>query len=499
MIFYKNIKKHKKSNEKNLIFSIFDAGVVSDLDDQLKNANECKSFYNLSYVNGALKTGLGFQDLAIPASIDNLQDCHTANFAEDIDVIKGIWLDRWFQPDSNSYFYNLMLIDTKFKIWSLPLIDEFEGMVWPQSTALKSFPIYQCLYRISGKDACLFFSKEGMLAITSVTASLYENIPPIISCAVHYDKFFGITNTNRNMLIYKSNTNLLEWEDEENNTIEFLDNVGSFNKVIAFNDYVYLFREYGITKISIYSSTKDFSFTHLYNSASRIYENSVCLCGENIFFMTRDGLYAFNGNSVNKIASDYDVYFKNLDNKFASSACLNGKYYYATKCNFNDDNVVGCENQSYVNNVLFEIDINNFKLNLLRGVDILKILAIDIPYFSKLCACFNTDNFKQRVGELVYNGSIFENVTDKCWTSFFTDLGYKSKRKKIKEIIIISKFNCEIEIKSDEETKVYKFTGNPNEQRISVCIYGKNFQFSFKTNENQCDIQKPMIVFDVLQ
>lgn len=497
MIFYKNLKKHKKSTEKNLTFSIFDAGVMSGKDDQLKGANECKNFYNLSYVDGALKTGLGFQDLHVPASKENLKDLHTFDFGSKIDEIKGIWLDRWFQPYTNSYNYNLLLIDTNFKVWGVPLIDEYDGRIWTQSEDLQSFPTYQCPYRINGGDACLFFSNEGMVALTSVNSKLYTNVPPIISCAVHYDNFFGITNTNRNMLVYTKNKNLLEWEDDENNTIEFLDNAGSFNKVIAFNDYVYLFRENGITKISIYSSSNDFSFTHLYNSPSKIYENSVCVCGEKILFMTRDGLYSFNGNSVNKVATNYDVYFKNLENNNGTCASLDGKYYYATRCNFDDGQVVGCESEDYVNNVLFEIDINDFSLNLLRGVDIMKLLSLDNPFFSKLCACFNTRSYSQRIGELVMNGSVFEDVTEKSWTSFFSDLGYKSKRKKIKEINIISKFDCEIEIESDEETKIYKILKNAKEQRIFANIYGKNFKFSFKTDERQIFIQKPVIVFDV--
>lgn len=497
MIFYKNIKKHKKTSQKDLVFSIFANGVVSNQDDLVSKPNECKEYYNLTVRDGALKTGLGFRDLQVPASVDDLENCHGYNFAEKIDEIDGIWLDRWYNSDIEAYVYNLLMIDSTNYLWGVPMIDEYEGIVWSKTDKLSSYPTFQCQYRIDNTDCTLFFTKEGMLYTAAYGEGFYPEVPALISGVVHYDNFFGITNTNRNTLIYTTNLNLKEWSEEESSAIEFLDNRGSFTRLVAFNDYVYLFREYGVTKISIYTSKDDFSFTHLYTSSSKIFENSVCVCGDKVFFMTRDGLYTFNGSSVNKVAEQYDNYFKNLDNTNCSSACLNGKYYIATKHNFNDGQQIGCEATNYVNNVLFEIDIDNFELNVYRGVDIRKILAVDNPYMSKLCACFY-NNYKQQIGELTIDGKTFENNNEKKWKSFETDLGYKSKEKKIKEIILNTKYDCKVEVKSDEETKVYSFVGSEQEQRLPVCVYGKNFQFTFFTDADKCEICKPMIVFDVV-
>lgn len=497
MIFYKNVKKHKKTSEKSLMFSVFANGLVSNKDDLISKPNECKMMYNLTCKDGALKTGLGFKDFEVPATYDNLEECHSYNFAEKIDEIKGIWLDRWFNTTLERFVFQILMVDSENVVWGVPLVDSFNGFVWQKSSKLQSEPLYGCAYRVENEDSALFFSKEGMLYLAAHAEGLYTDVPALISCVVHYDNFFGITNTNRNTLIYTTNLNLKNWSDEESSAIEFLDNRGSFTKLVAFNDYVYLFRENGITKISIYTSKNDFSFTHLYTSTSKIYENSVCVCGEKVFFVTRDGLYTFNGNSVDKVLDDYDIYFKNLENKNCASACLNGKYYLATKCFFEDDKQVGCENSEFVNNVLFAVDINDFSVDVFRGVDIRKLLSIDNPYTNKLCACFYNAN-KQRIGQLTTDGKLFGNSNVKLWKSFFTDLNFKSKRKKIKEIIINTHYECEVEIKSDEETKTYKFSGNMKEQRASVCVYGKNFQFIFKTNAEKCEISKPMIVFDVV-
>lgn len=61
MIFYKNLKKHKKTQEKNLVFSIFGDGVVSNEDDALAKPNACKDSFNLRFSDGALKRDLDLE------------------------------------------------------------------------------------------------------------------------------------------------------------------------------------------------------------------------------------------------------------------------------------------------------------------------------------------------------------------------------------------------------------------------------------------------------
>lgn len=497
-MFYENLKKFKKTTEKNLTFSIFESGVSSDADDSISKPTECKNFYNLTYNDGALKTGLGFKDLEVPTSVTDLKTTSVFDISAKVTKVSAIYLEKMFSEAYDMYVNQIMVLDSDFKVYGLPLLNLRNNYMVTRSDKLTAKPIFCTEYRVSNSDVVIFFTKNETAISGQTINAVCANVPPMISCVVHYGNFFGIKNDSKNTLIYTKNTDLRKWtENETTSTIEFLDNRGVFIKLVAFNDYVYLFREKGITKISIYTSKEDFSVTHLYTSSSRIFENSICVCGDKVFFMTRDGLYSFNGTTVTKICEKYDKYFKNLDNSNCSSACLDGKYYIATRCDFNDGETVGCEaNEGFVNNVLFEVDLKNFELNLLRGVDIINILSVDCPYLSKLCACFNDK--AQKIGELCFNGKDFLTNNKKAWQSYATDLGYNAKRKKLKELILTTKYNCEIEIISDEETKTYSFSGSDAEQRLAICVSGKTFQFKFKTDAEKCEICKPMIVFDVV-
>lgn len=497
-MFYKNLKKHKKTKQKNLVFDVFANGMSADKDSLLKKANQCKLFYNFAVKDGVLQSGLGFKDFEAVASLDDLKNGHTFDIASKVDEICGIWLDRWFSQDLDKYVYQILMLDSANKLWAVPLVDEYDGYVWTGSDKMTSKPLFGCSYRINNDDAVLFFTKDGMLHMSTSADGFYEDVPPIISCVVHYDKLFALTNENRNTLIYKTNLNLTQWTDEENEVVEFLDDRGLFTKLVAFDDYVYLFRENGITKISIYTAKGSFAFTHLYTSPSKIYENSVVVCGEKVLFVARDGLYSFNGNTVSKIGEDFDFIFKNCDNTNCCAECLNGKYYFASRCDFADDQKVGCEQGDFVNNFLIEVDLVDFSYNILRGVDIRSLLAVDNGFMSKVCGCFYNQN-KQHLAELTFDGKMFDEATVKLWQSVKSDLGWQGKRKKIKEIVLTSSCDCEIEIVSDEETKTFTVCGSEKEQSLFACVLGSVFTFSFKTNSADCKICKPMVVYDVVE
>ena len=212
--------------------------------------------------------------------------------------------------------------------------------------------------------------------------------------------------------------------------------------------------------------------------------------------MTREGLFSFNGNSVKKICENYDKYFMALDNSNCDCACLNGKYYFASKCDFGDGKQIGCESGTFTNNVVFEVDVSTNEVNVIRGVDIKMFTPIDTPFMSKLAVVFNNANILT-IGQLDRSGTILTENTSKFWESFVSDLGFQGKRKKIKEIVLTTLYPCQLTISSDEETKTISISGNEKEQHIRTNIYGKNFSFIFSTNDASCEIRKPMIVFDV--
>ena len=104
------------------------------------------------------------------------------------------------------------------------------------------------------------------------------------------------------MVRFSANFDLTEWDEspEEGGFIELVDERGECNKVLSFNDYVYIIREHGISRLSAYGEQEEFSVTHLFLSTDKIYHNTAVLCGDRILMLCSDGVYSFNGYSASK-------------------------------------------------------------------------------------------------------------------------------------------------------------------------------------------------------
>ena len=131
------------------------------------------------------------------------------------------------------------------------------------------------------------------------------------------------------------------------------------NRVVSFNDYVYVFRDFGVARVSAYGDQTNFSVSQLFISSAKIYGNSVCVCGDRIMFLSRDGIMSFDGYTTQKLNLGIESLLINVTNENCSSLYYNGKYYLALKLNFDDGEQIGCEsyNEGYINNAIIEVDL----------------------------------------------------------------------------------------------------------------------------------------------
>ena len=213
--------------------------------------------------------------------------------------------------------------------------------------------------------------------------------------------------------------------------------------------------------------------------------------------MTKDGLYSFNGNVVSKldveIAKDVDVTFPN---NFAAT-CYHGKYFLACKIDFGDNEAIGCEGSTFVNNAVLIYDINSKQVEVMRGVDIKDFALIESDLVSKLICTFNGAN-NDKVGQFTLDGSIFGTSYKKKWTSVSSDFGYKGKTKIVKSVSLVAKENCQMTITSDVESKTISIVGSSANQKIKLNVKGERFKVEFSSSASSQKIKVPEFEVQVL-
>ncbi len=485
-MFYKNKIKTLKTKEKEFAFDYFSICPNLQIDENMLEEGYAITTYNFITEDKTLKSGYGFKDVQMPTSSSNLDDESKVTLRGN--EVKAIWKLKWYNinTDTDNYylFYfndeNLICYDNMFSIRPATLIIPNDYTETP----------YVVYYRQDGSDCLLLSGEGGGLTIISGSSSQSSDTAPlIISCCSHYGMMFAITADARGKLIYSEDTDILEWTDEKTKDLDFSDERGDLNKLMSFNDYIYIFRDYGITKVSVYSSDDEFSISHMYLADNYIYPNSISQSGDNIYFLEDSGIKVFNGSSVKNINLDCINLLKNCDNRNCYGVCFKGKYYLACRANFNDGKEIGCEKSElgYKNNTLIIYDIESNHVDIVRGVDINQMLAFINPYKSKLFACFNND-YINKIGEITTEGKIFDENEEASFLSGKIDFGLPGIKKKIKYFLIKSIYDCKIEFICEDKTKIIDVKGCDKIQKINANIVGRQFQINILKTEAQANI-----------
>lgn len=495
-MFYKNTLKTKKTTAKSLVYNKFHSTVNFDDADAILPNTQTKICYNFITENGSLTTGYGFSTLKLPVA--NGSSTTRSITLATADIYK-LWHFRYYDPtivkQSHKLFWNNS--NGYLAYCNLFSYDQFSyemNTLTPFSATPSGVN-----YRAGGVDYMLFSYEDGMYKLTQGACSQHNAVlPKFVDLCYGYDKLFGIVEGDRYNIFYSTTLDPVSWTAEEN-TIDLTDERGRCNALIYFDDYLYVFRDYGITKISKYSTAGNFSISNLFLTSSQIYGQTVAKCGDQVVFLAKDGLYVFNGTSTKKINLDIENLFDILDNNNATGCYHDGKYFVACKLNFNDNTQVGCESYAngYSNNVMLTYDLITKQLTITRGVDVHCLLAVNSGSISKVIASFNGEH-SGKIGVLDKNGEIFGTALPSAWLSSSTDFDCPDNDKIVKEIFIKSEEDCTVSILTDIETKIYSVAGASSIQKLKVNVKGKTLQTKISSNGDS-NINPPKINFEIIE
>ncbi len=483
-MYYQRSLSVKKSDEKDFEYDLFANSQNFEDDASTLKIGEPHIVYNVISRDGTLKPGYGFKDVAMPISEDDLDN--EVKISIRGGEVKEIWKLKWYDRSSDKNKYYLFYFNQNAEICYDNIFNERPLTLYIDTTFTQTpFVAY---YRYNSIDAILL-SGEGqdLTIITSGNLKTNENAPRIISCCSHYGRLFAITATARGKLVYSEEPDVLKWVDDKTKDLDFSDERGDLNRIISFNDYLFVFRDFGITKVSIYGANDEFEINHMYKSDSYIYPNTIAQSGENIYFLEGNRIKVFNGSTVKDVNVDCLNVLNGCDNRHAYGECFGGKYYLACKGVFDDNKKIGCENykDGFNNNLLVVLDLSSNHIDVVRGIDIKQMLALNNRYKSKLVACFNNE-YKDKIGELTFDGKIFDNNMVACWESGQTDFNVHGSLKRIKSFFIKTASDCMITLSSERMSKTFSLKGKDGLQKVRANVLGNLFSVKIEGAEIKC-------------
>lgn len=492
------MKKVSYPQETTLTLSLpsFENGLNTYLDENLTNMQYAINLENFSFSDGALKNGIGFESF-LDAICDSETLTTLKNSLSAIGSIVRVFHFYKYSQETNSREDKLILVNSSYSLYYINLFGEI-GLNSLKNISFTSLPV-AVRYRLNGEDVIILSSETDNMVVWDGVSDPYEvlDAPKISSMALHYERLFATVDGEKNSVWFSDDLDPTNWSMslDEAGFIELIDERGALLKVVSFLDYIYIFREYGISRLTAYGDQASFSVSNLFVSSGKIYANSVCVCGDKILFLARDGLYRFDGVDTTKILSSLDNNLINVDNQNASACYFNGSYYLACKFKFMKDED-DCENQN-LSNALLEIDVVSGKLkNITHGVNISYITTISIESVSGVIALAKqlTENaFSLTI--LSKSASFLQNKLKKVWQSPTTCLNNTGNKKTLKKIYLETKGDISLFIIHGSKEIEYKFSGSilPQKKRVNIPI--NNFAFRIESTDENCKIQNLQFEF----
>lgn len=309
---------------------------------------------------------------------------------------------------------------------------------------------------------------------------------------VHYERLFATVDGEKSSVWFSDDLDPTNWDVslEGGGYIEIMGEKGSLLKVIRFNDYVYVFRSYGISRITAYGEQTDFSVITLYTSSGKIYPETVSVCGDRIIFLAQDGIYSFDGLKTYKILGGVFPLLEGENNSAAVSAYFNGRYYLACRARY------GGGDDGMVNNTLLEYDIAKNSCSLIKGVDISSLTVIAAESFCDLAIAVRGEESGQAAA-LCAEGAYFSTPLLKCWKTPTADFGCPDKYKLIREIYIGTKTDITVSVNTENFSRLLYFKGG-GISRAKVGVRCKRLSLEFYCGEGEAKISRPLIMADIL-
>lgn len=488
-MFYKKQLAGAAARSARLEFADFSGGLNLTKDESNLPVRFAANTYNFDCGDGALKDGLGVRvleagDIGMAAGVINYPDVRAKKLHHyrRYDFVNGVRDDRIIMYASDGMLYQLKLdgADGTF--------DVIEGAYF------ETEPVF-VNYRLNGLDVVIASSSKDVMWVFDGAAEPYrvESAPHISSMAIHYERLFASAGNEGNSLWFSDDLDPTVWDInlESAGFIEMADERGALLKVISFLDYLYVFREFGISRVSAYYDQTQFSVSQLFTAAGRISPESVVLCGDRIIFLASDGVYAFDGLSATRIMPELKSAL--VDRGKASACYYEGCYYLACYMDYKDGVEVMCERQDgFVNNTIIKYDIKGKSVQVTRGLDIMSFAAVKTGFGEILTAALKSGG-TGRVYIVDRSGAMDGEALPKVWTSPYSDLGRADSVKTVTAMYVRSKQDCTVVLKADGAEYRYKVSGGDRVSRIKTTVGGRLFACSFLADNCEVFISRPVI------
>ena len=363
---------------------------------------------------------------------------------------------------------------------------------WKHIEAQGTFGIgVKYLYKDS--DLLLLSGESGLKALSGDKLVDIKSDMRILDMCAHYERIYAVVEGVRNSLWFSDDFDPFNWNVslDEGGYIEFDGSLGGVNAVRSFDNYLYVFCDFGIYRLTAYADQTQFNMKKVYASGGRIFANSITECGEYVAFASEDGIYLFDGYGVSR----YSVKTNDLlqDGFKDVSACYAHHKYILSFTNDADCDY-GIFSRQRNNNVVMIFDLTDKSVDFMRGVSLFDLNTVGAYGEGKIIGLSaDCPSPVQLDDSGLYLGMPYQ----KYWQSGEIDFDRPATLKVVRGVEYSADSQYVLGIVAGGERR--EFIISPTENRQSIYVKSDKFVFYIRSDGVDENIRPPILEVDFLK
>lgn len=455
-------------------------GLANSRDASVTDMEYAGLAHNFAFEKGVLTGGIGI-DVATGFFPEPNVNRHAYPLLPEGRTAKNVFLYRR-KTESNAYDDRIVvqLDNYRFVYTSV-----FSTDVWHEIPALNvNEDVTAVNYNYNGSDVLLLSAKNNELYMLNDTTPLVcGNAPQFSSIEVHGERVFGSINGARTQVWFSEDFNPSNWSvsASEAGFINFADECGDILKLVSFSNYLYVFREGGIFRLTAIGDQSEFMLKKVFTDTGRIVKNSIELCGDKIIFYSDTGLFAFDGYEVRRITTELPAVYRT---RIMDCAYLDDYYFMACRT----------ESDGNVNNTVIRYGLKDKTLSVLFGYEVKKLVAVKAHNASQVLCVMDGS----ALGTMSESGKVMGEVTEKRYESPENALS-SPYIKTVRTVSFQSDNDVTLTVKLDGKVHSFKVKGSPFLRTVPVERSGRNIRFGLNCDVAEARISPLIVSIDALR
>ncbi len=393
--------------------------------------------YNVSIKSGTLTGGLGVDT---PTYNVGGKSITLPSLVPHLDVIQGL---THFRVKSGGVSEDKVLahsVDGKFYVTSLYDEDGFIKVEGAPEGVQKVTPVN---YFKDGCDHLLLYHEKGVTDYDGESVITRETAPKLTSVTMLYERAFGVESGSDKIYFSAMNEPTDFSVESGGGWITLRDESGALIKIVSYGSHIYVFKEYGIYRMSVMGEPSDYSVERALQTHSKIVEGTIQVAERGIIFLMGGALYIFDGYNVKTL--DRGLVSLMESDEYAVGKYFDERYYLACKMKTEGEKV-GDEVDLGIkrNNAVFYFNLLTGAQGILRGVDIVGFFPVLTAGVKEMFVVFGNAR-SHRPGRLTVDSKLYGEHLPKKWRSAKSKMNNFSELKNLKRIILDS--SCDLKLK----------------------------------------------------